>query len=153
MVVLPGVWASVVGEVECCHVPRVGCGVHVDVEMVGVVAACIVDITASVLWSLRACALLGVDIVMADFFPAALTSMKRMVSSTHMSWSGCLSRSSWISASARPMQSWSATRSSPWFTIPSQSGHFFKKRHTSACPRRRAANARMGFSPVLCHSG
>ena len=42
MVVLPGVWASVVGEVECCHVPRVGCGVHVDVEMVGVVAACIV---------------------------------------------------------------------------------------------------------------
>ena len=102
------------------------------------------DVTASALWSSRACALLGVDIVMADFFPATLTSMKRMVSSTHRSWSGCLRRSSWISASARPMHSWSATRSSPWFTIPSQLGHFFKKRHTSACPRRRAANARMG---------
>ena len=81
------------------------------------------DVTASALWSSRACALLGVDIVMADFFPATLTSMKRMVSSIH---------------------SWSATRFLPWFTIPSQLGHFFKKWHTSACPRRRAANARMG---------
>ena len=102
------------------------------------------DVTVSALWSSRACALLGVDIVMADFFPATLTSMKRMVSSTHRSCSGCLRRSSWISASARSMHSWSATRSSPWFTIPSQLGHFFKKRHTSACPRRRTANARMG---------
>ena len=40
MIVLPGVWVSVVGEMKCCLVPWVGWGSCVGV--VGVVAACIV---------------------------------------------------------------------------------------------------------------
>ena len=47
----------------------------------------------------------GVDMVTVDLLPAALISTNRIVSSTPISWSGCLRRSSWISASARPMQS------------------------------------------------
>ena len=89
------------------------------------------------------------DIVSADLLPAALTSTNLIVSSTLMLWSGCLRRSSWISASARPTQSWSATRSSPWLEMRSQPGHFFVKRQTSACSRSLAANARIG-SPRSC---
>ena len=84
----------------------------------------------------------GVVIVTADRLPAALTSTNRMVSSTPMSWLGCLRRSS---ASARPMQSWSATLSSPWSQIWSQLVHFLVKRQTSAW----AANERIG-SPLSC---
>ena len=60
---------------------------------------------------------------------------------------GCFRRSSCISASARPMQSWSATLSSPWLLERSQPAHFLMKRHTSACPRSLAAKDRIG-SPL-----
>ena len=87
---------------------------------------------------------MGVVINAADRLPAARTSTKWIVTSTPMSWSGCFRRSSCISASAKPMQSWSATRSSPWFEMRSQPAHFFVNRHTSTWPRSLAANALTG---------
>ena len=99
--------------------------------------------------SSMALAMVGVVMVIADRFPAALTSTKRMVSSTVIDWLVHLRRSSWISASARPMQSWSATLSSPWLLTASQPEHFFTKRHTSAWPLSLAANDRIG-SPLSC---
>ena len=61
MIVLPGVWVSVVGEMECCLVPWVGWGGGGLHGGGGRCCRLYCDVTASALWSSRACALLGVD--------------------------------------------------------------------------------------------